>query len=152
GCAWYTAHFYSSVFIGTILKVDFVQTNTIMLVALLLATPFAVVFGTLSDKIGRKRLMLTGLALVAIGFYPIYRQMSKAVDYSTEVIVDQQISRMTDVRNHTLAITQTQLFSGGTSVAVTTKTGKGLAKPEVSTMVHITKTARNRLIFWVWLQ
>lgn len=152
GCAWYTAHFYSSVFIGTILKVDFVQTNVIMLVALVLATPFAVVFGALSDKIGRKRLMLTGLALVSVSFYPIYRQMSAVVDYSDRAVVDRQISRLTDVRAHTQAVTETKTFIGGTSVAVTTKTGAGLSKADVKTIVYVSDSVRNQLIFWVWLQ
>ncbi len=152
GCAWYTAHFYSSIFIGTILKVDFVQTNTIMLVALLLATPFAVVFGALSDRIGRKWLMISGLTLVAVSFYPIYQQMSAVVDYTHKAVVDRQISRMLDVKANTLAMTETQVFPDGASVAVTTTTGKQLAKPETKTVVHITDRARNRLIFWVWLQ
>lgn len=152
GCAWYAAHFYSSVFIGTILKVDFVQTNIIMLIALVLATPFAVVFGNLSDKIGRKRLMLTGLALVTLSFYPIYQQMSVVVDYSHKAVIDRKISRFTDVQAQTIAVTKTQIFAGGTSVGVTTTKGKGFAKPEVKTEVHLTDAARNQLIFLVWLQ
>lgn len=152
GCAWYTAHFYSSVFIGTILKVDFVQTNTIMLVALLLATPFAVVFGSLSDRIGRKRLMLSGLALVSVSFYPIYRRMSDVVDYSAQALIDRQINRLTDVRAKTQTATETTTFADGTTVAVTTKTGTAFTKPDVKTVVHIPDSARNQLIFWVWLQ
>jgi len=152
GCIWYTAHFYSSVFMGTILKIDFVQTNTIMLVALLLATPFAVVFGALSDRIGRKGLMMTGLALSAIGFYPIYRQMSTVAEYADKSVVDRQISRRQDVKTNTVTVTETNFFAGGTSVALTTTTGPLLAKPQVQTVVRLTDKARNELIFWVWLQ
>lgn len=152
GCAWYTAHFYSSVFIGTILKVDFVQTNIIMLVALVLATPFAVVFGALSDKIGRKWLMLTGLTLVSVGFYPIYRQMSAVVDYSGKTVADRQLGHVTDVRTQTQTITETTQFSDGTSVSVTTDSSKGSAGSAPKTVVRITDSARNQLIFWVWLQ
>lgn len=152
GCIWYTAHFYSSIFIGTILNVDFVQTNTIMLVALLLATPFAVMFGALSDRIGRKWLMMSGLALSAVSFYPIYRQISAAVDYATKAITDRQISRLRDVKANTLAVTETSLFGDGASVAVTTTTGTGTAKPAIKTVVRVTDSVRNQLIFWVWLQ
>ncbi len=152
GCIWYTAHFYSSVFMGTILNVDFVQTNTIMLVALLLATPFAVVFGALSDRIGRKGLMMTGLALATIGFYPIYRQMNAVVDYVGKPVVNRQVSRIRALKANTLTITETNLFTDGTSVALATTTGPLLAKSDVKTVVHLTNKARNQLIFWVWLQ
>jgi MFS family permease len=79
GCVYYTAHFYASVFLGTILKVDFVQVNQIMIVALVLASPFSVGFGALSDRIGRKWLMMAGLMLFVVFAFPIYQQISDTV-------------------------------------------------------------------------
>jgi MFS family permease len=86
GCVYYTVHFYSSVFIGTLLKVDFVQTNQIMLTAMVLASPLSIGFGALSDKIKqRKPIMMLGLALFVVFAYPIYGQISATVAESFRV-------------------------------------------------------------------
>lgn len=75
GVVWYTGQFYALYFLQTSLKVEFVTANQIIAVALLLATPFFVVFGALSDKIGRKPIMMTGCIIAALSYYPIYRAM-----------------------------------------------------------------------------
>ncbi|MFN3696753.1 MAG: MFS transporter [Pseudobdellovibrio sp.] len=73
GVVWYTGQFYALYYLQTILKVDFVVANTVVAIALLLATPFFVVFGALSDKIGRKKIMMTGMIVAAITYIPIYK-------------------------------------------------------------------------------
>lgn len=73
GVVWYTGQFYSLYYLQTVLKVDFVTANIIIAVALLLATPFFIVFGSLSDRIGRKKIMLTGMTIAALTYYPIYK-------------------------------------------------------------------------------
>ncbi len=75
GVVWYTGQFYALYYLQTVLKVDFVVANTIVAVALLFATPFFVVFGALSDKIGRKKLMLSAMIIAAATYYPIYKAM-----------------------------------------------------------------------------
>ncbi len=75
GVVWYTGQFYALYFLQTVLKVDFVVTNIIVAVALLLATPFFIVWGHLSDKIGRKKIMLSGMLIAALTYYPIYMAM-----------------------------------------------------------------------------
>ena len=79
GVIWYTGQFYALYYLQTVLKIDFVLANKIVAVALLLATPFFVVFGALSDKIGRKKIMMVGLALAALCYYPIYYNMILAI-------------------------------------------------------------------------
>ncbi|MFZ3229100.1 MAG: MFS transporter [Pseudobdellovibrio sp.] len=75
GVVWYTGQFYALYYLQTVLKVDFVVTNIIIATALLFATPFFIVFGALSDRIGRKSIMLTGMTIAALTYYPIYRAM-----------------------------------------------------------------------------
>lgn len=77
GVVWYTGQFYALYFLQTVLKVDFVIANKIIAIALLLGTPFFVVFGALSDRIGRKAIMLSGMVVAAFCYVPIYQGMEK---------------------------------------------------------------------------
>ncbi len=73
GVVWYTGQFYAMNFIKGTIGVDAFQAEEIISVALVLGTPFFIVFGALSDKIGRKGIMLTGCLLALVGYYPIYQ-------------------------------------------------------------------------------
>lgn len=77
GVVWYTGQFYALYYLQTVLKVHFVNANFIVAVALLLGTPFFVLFGALSDRIGRKRIIMTGCLAAALGYYPIYMAMDR---------------------------------------------------------------------------
>jgi MFS family permease len=76
GVVWYTGQFYALYYLQTVLKVNFVVANTIIATALLFATPFFIVFGYLSDKIGRKKIMMTGCLVAALTYIPIYQAMA----------------------------------------------------------------------------
>jgi MFS family permease len=76
GLVWYTGQFYALYFLQTVLKVDFVVANIVVAVALLLGTPFFILFGHLSDKVGRKKIMMTGMLLAAIAYLPLYHLMT----------------------------------------------------------------------------
>jgi len=73
GVVWYTGQFYALFFLQRIAGVEFVTTNIIIAIALLLATPFFVFFGSLSDRIGRKPIILGGCLLAGLLYYPIYQ-------------------------------------------------------------------------------
>ena len=73
GVIWYTGQFYAQSFIENVCKIDFVESRNIMLVAILFASPFFVVFGALSDRVGRKWIMLTGMLLGILCYRPIYQ-------------------------------------------------------------------------------
>jgi MFS family permease len=72
---WYTGQFYALFFLQNVLKVDFVLANIIVAIALALGTPFFIVFGALSDRIGRKGIMMAGNLIAALSYYPIYQAM-----------------------------------------------------------------------------
>ena len=78
GVVWYTGQFYALFYLKSMLKVEDGQANTIVAVGLLFAMPFFVVFGALSDRVGRKRLMLGGMLLAAVSWLPIYHAMAGA--------------------------------------------------------------------------
>lgn len=72
GVVWYTGQFYAQSFLETKCNIEFEQSRTIMLWAILFATPFFVFWGWLSDKIGRKWIMMAGLALAIFTYRPIF--------------------------------------------------------------------------------
>jgi MFS family permease len=69
---WYTGQFYALYFMQTSLKMDSTLASIIILAALALATPFFIVFGRLSDRIGRKKIIMAGCLLAAVTYYPIF--------------------------------------------------------------------------------
>jgi MFS family permease len=75
GVVWYTGQFYALFFLQNTLRIDFLTSNIIISVALLFAAPFFVVFGALSDRIGRKKIMMAGNLLAVLTYIPIYWAM-----------------------------------------------------------------------------
>lgn len=78
GVVWYTGQFYALFYLQTVLKVNGKVANIIVAVALLASMPFFTAFGALSDRIGRKKLMMTALLLACIFYIPIYKGMQQA--------------------------------------------------------------------------
>lgn len=73
---WYTGQFYALFFLTQTLKVDGVTANILIAIALLIGSIFFVVFGTLSDKIGRKPIIMAGLLLAAVTYFPIFKGLT----------------------------------------------------------------------------
>ena len=73
---WYTGQFYTLFFLTQTLKVDAQTANLLIAASLLLATPFFLVFGALSDRIGRKPIIMAGLLLAAVTYFPIFRAIT----------------------------------------------------------------------------
>src|SRR5687767_13494971 len=78
GVVWYTGQFYALYYLQNVLKVPARTANIVVAVALLLGMPLFVVFGALSDRIGRKKLMMSGCLLAAVLYWPIYKGMVAA--------------------------------------------------------------------------
>ncbi|MGC9184475.1 MAG: MFS transporter [Thiomonas sp.] len=73
---WYTGQFYALFFLTQTLKVDGVTANLLIAAALLIGTPFFIVFGALSDKIGRKPIILAGCAIAALTYFPLFQALT----------------------------------------------------------------------------
>lgn len=78
GVVWYTGQFYVLFYLQKVFNVDLIHSNLIVAGGLLLATPLFVVMGKLSDTVGRKKVMLTGMFLAVLTYYPIYGLMAAA--------------------------------------------------------------------------
>jgi MFS family permease len=77
---WYTAQFYALFFLQRILKVDELQTNILMVIALAIATPSFLLIGWLSDRFGRKPFMIAGCAIAAIVVFPLFHALTRAAN------------------------------------------------------------------------
>ena len=75
GVVWYTGQFYALFYMQTILKIERIQASYIIAAAILLAIPLFVFFGWLSDRIGRKKIMMAGCVLAVIFYFPLYKGM-----------------------------------------------------------------------------
>jgi MFS family permease len=80
GVVWYTGQFYALTFLQSVLKLSWQTAYTSIAMALVLATPLYVFFGWLSDRVGRKRIMLLGMALGALTFVPIFMALQHAAN------------------------------------------------------------------------
>ena len=73
---WYTGQFYALFFLTQTLKVDGVTANLLIAAALLIGTPFFIFFGALSDKIGRKPIILAGCLIAAVTYFPLFKALT----------------------------------------------------------------------------
>lgn len=80
GVIWYTGQFYAQSFLENAVKIEFSQNREIVLWAIALATPFFLVFGALSDRIGRKWIMMTGMLLGVLFYRPIFKSFIRNAD------------------------------------------------------------------------
>jgi MFS family permease len=90
GVVWYTGQFYALFYLQTILKVNGTSANYVVATALLMSMPFFVFFGALSDRIGRKGIMMAGCLLAALSYLPIYKAMQAAAGSSVITATSQK--------------------------------------------------------------
>ena len=84
GVVWYTGQFYALFFLTISLKLDYLTAYTVIGISLALATPFFVVFGKLSDRIGRLRIILAGCLLAALTYFPLFKGLTHFVNPALE--------------------------------------------------------------------
>ncbi len=88
GVVWYTGQFYALFFLLIYLKLDFVKTYELIGLSLLIGTPFFLVFGRLSDKIGRLKIILAGCAIAAVTYFPLFKGLTHYVNPALEKYQD----------------------------------------------------------------
>ncbi|WP_197433573.1 MFS transporter [Bradyrhizobium sp. CCH5-F6] len=89
GVVWYTGQFYALFFLQSILKVDGYTANLLIAWSLLIGTGFFIVFGALSDKIGRKPIILGGCLIAALTFFPIFKMITSNANPALEKAIEQ---------------------------------------------------------------
>ncbi|WP_422011263.1 MFS transporter [Reyranella sp.] len=85
---WYTGQFYALFFLTQTLKLDATTSNIVIAVSLLIGTPFFVFFGWLSDKIGRKPIILAGCALAMVTYFPLFHALTNAVNPALNAAIE----------------------------------------------------------------
>jgi len=90
GVVWYTGQFYALFYLQTILRVHPTSANYIVAGALLLGMPLFVVFGALSDRLGRKKIMMAGCLIAALSYVPIYEAMRDAAGSQVDTVVSER--------------------------------------------------------------
>jgi len=145
GVVWYTGQFYAQSFIENVCKIDFEQSRTILIWAILFATPFFVVFGKWSDKVGRKWIMLTGMLLAIVTYRPLFNYLFSISDTTnkkelvTRNEIKTKLTPISNTGNSLRTVTSTRHYKEGIRlVEVKTDTlyadpGKVTLKPDIKT-------------------
>jgi MFS family permease len=148
GVVFYTGQFYAQSFLETVCKIDFDQSKTMLLLAILLATPFFVLFGSWSDRFGRKWIMLAGMLLAIITYPVLFRQLLSISGTEGRAELTGQKEIRTSVafvgQSRDLIRTSSTLlhYEGGLLVTKTQKdtvyaTGKPGGKPALSSSITL---------------
>jgi len=133
GCVWYSGQFWALYFLQTVKKVDVLTSSFIVGLALLIATPTLIFWGWLSDKIGRKPIILTGMALASITYYPLYVALGTYADptnlnYAMSVLIVVILVNYVGMTYGPIAAFLAEFFPGRiryTSVSVAYHIGNG---------------------------
>jgi MFS family permease len=88
GVVWYTGQFYALFFLIITLKLDFITAYTLVAISLVIATPFFVLFGRLSDRIGRLKIILAGCLIAALTYIPLFKGLTHFVNPALEAYQD----------------------------------------------------------------
>ncbi|GAA0550683.1 MFS transporter [Chitinophaga japonensis] len=155
GVVWYTGQFYALSFLQKTMQLEFVQSNVIIAIALVLGTPFFIFFGRLSDKIGRKKIMMGGMLLGALAYYPIYHAMDSTVnlqqkqELAGQYRIESNMTRNSDGVS-TERTARVHTYTDGTRVRDITTVTNG--KTENSKEILVSTPTLAWLVFLVFIQ
>jgi MHS family proline/betaine transporter-like MFS transporter len=147
GVVWYTGQFYALSFLQKTCQLEYVQSNYIMAISLLIGTPLFIFFGAWSDRVGRKFIMLTGMLLAVFLYRPIYQQMYSLTDINlkTEIKGGESIERSMTVQVGDTIRTVKQIHIYGDQTTLSEiKREKNSSKPEIKREVSL-----NGVNYWL---
>jgi MFS family permease len=169
GVVWYTGQFYAMSFIEKVMNVPKEQVDSILIWGLCLGTPFFVVFGWLSDKIGRKWIMMAGMLVAILSYRTIYSKMYDTVDIKGKTEIVEKATSLAEIKENAKnknggmdsVYTKTKEFTDGTTYkevktatlnngVVDTKDGKPLV--DTKKTVTVNDSDKWTLIFMVFIQ
>jgi len=169
GVIWYTGQFYAMSFLQKVMNINSMQVDYLMATALLMGTPFFVFFGWLSDKIGRKAIMMTGMLVAILAYRPIYDAMYKSVNIEAKTVASDGIKETrvatihkTIASDSVITFHKETTFTDGTLIKKDSivhwsaagpviKDGKA-EEPKVSTAITLNDDTRWYLVFLVFIQ
>ena len=128
GVVWYTGQFYALYYMQTVLNIAKSSASMIIAMALVIGTPLFIVFGALSDRIGRKRIIVAGCVLAAVAYVPIYSAMGRVADtenFSGRTVVSQTDDRTEVKYDQAIVVTTVSEGSDGEPVTKTEVTPTG---------------------------
>jgi MFS family permease len=169
GVVWYTGQFYAMSFIEKVMNVPKEQVDSILIWGLCLGTPFFVLFGWLSDKIGRKWIMMAGMLIAILSYRTIYSNMYDRVDIKLKTEIVEKATSMAEIKENAKnknggvdsVYTVTKAFEDGTTYeevktvtlnngVVDMKDGKALI--DTKKVVTINDSDRWFLVMMVFIQ
>ncbi len=134
GVVWYTGQFYAQSFLENVCKVNFDQSRTILIWAIVFATPFFVLFGRWSDRIGRKWIMMAGMAMAVFTYRPLFSKMENISHTENLNIVKEDVKIIALENNKDSLQTTIQLLNDDAGIIVT-KTLKDTIKVSTQTII-----------------
>jgi MFS family permease len=148
GCVWYSGQFWALYFLQTVKKIDVLTSSYIVGLALLIATPTLIFWGWLSDKIGRKPIILGGMLLASLTYYPLYSALGNYADpnninYPMSVLIVAVLVNYVGMTYGPIAAFLAEFFPGHiryTSVSVPYHIGNGWGGglvPIITTSVYL---------------
>ena len=146
GVIWYTGQFYAMSFIEKTMGVNKEQVDSLMFIALMMGTPFFLLFGWFSDKVGRKWIMMIGMLIAIVSYRPIYEKMYQ----TTNVANKKEISKANSMIDNVNTITR--VYSDSTIVKEIQKTNPANGAITSTTIVHINSKDKQKLIWLVFIQ
>ena len=148
GVVWYTGQFYAMSFLEKVCMLDKVQSDTIMVISLLLGTPFFIFFGKLSDRIDRKKIMLFGMLIAALSYRPIYHKMYQIIDVKSKEVVNSISKNEINKKGEKMEVISTN-YTDGTSKKEQSTFVKSNSKVTKETKISIHVSGGNLLFLIV---